>query len=134
MYDRLDPRAVKRVSGPAWQDSRHLFGSLHSALVGVSPTTGGSMTAAYVKYTDSGCRNPTRPYAVVWMKKAGLFVIGLALPPDFSPPFPSAQVPGHFYAGLTFYLVMGNEPIAPDGFSELATLAHEFVRSRPPAA
>jgi hypothetical protein len=127
-FDRLDPRAVEKVSGPAWQAMRSAFFRLNEALLAVSPTARAELTTIYVKYAGPETRN--QPYAVVWIKKASELTVGIALPPSVQSPHFVEAPPKCKYAGLTQYLVLTAEIPVPDEIDAWAQKAHDHVKTQ----
>jgi hypothetical protein len=122
--ERLDPRAVKRVSGPSWGKMRPLFDRINSSLLGVSPTVRGELTTIYIKYFEP--QLPNRPYAVLWIKKSTLLVLGLSLPEIVESPR-LAGPPSHLkYAGITKYMTVEPGQDVPEELAVWATLAHDY--------
>src|SRR5262245_55173257 len=76
--ERLDPRALKRVSGHSWQRMRPLFEQVSNTILSLSPTANGKLTTIYVKFVSQ--ETGIHPFAVLWIKKASEMVLGLALP------------------------------------------------------
>jgi hypothetical protein len=124
-FDRLDPKAIKRVGGPAWESIRPSFVAVHASVIEASPTAHGHMMTSYVKYlTDE---TGSQPIAVVWLSKSSELLIGLALPADTA--CPAAMEPmGMTYKGITVYLrVRATDPV-PDGLVQLAVAAYQHVQ------
>jgi hypothetical protein len=126
--NRLDSRAVQRVSGPSWQAMRPTFNALSDALLGVSPTTRGELTTIYIKYVCTESNN--QPYAVIWIKKANEVTVGLALPEEIDSSCFVAAPPKCKYAGLTRFLVLRQGDTIPADFTFWAEKAYHHVRSR----
>ncbi len=111
--DRMDLRALERVSGPSWRKMRPLFDQVSDLLLSVSSTARGELTTIYVKYLDQ--ETGSQPYAVLWIKKASEMVLGLALPNEATPPYFTEAPRGCGYKGLTKYVAIHeNDEIAPD--------------------
>ena len=125
MLERLDKRAVDRISGPAWDEIRAVITLAHSALVSPSAACSGELTTIYVKYGDALAG--TMPYAVMWIKKSSSIVIGLALPASIDVPSLASAPAGCKYAGLTRYLCLNAGDEVP---AELASWAKEAYRYR----
>lgn len=125
--ERLDTRAVDRISGPAWEALRPTFNFIHSALVSVSPTVRGDLTTIYIKYTAPETGNS--PFAVIWVKKSSELVVGLAFPRDDVPPEFTGPPAGCMYAGLTGYLKLTPQSSVPTSIAEWARVAFQFVRN-----
>lgn len=111
--DRMDPRALERVSGPSWRKMRPLFDQVSGLLLSVSATARGELTTVYVKFLDQETR--PQPYAVLWIKKASEMVLGLSLPNEAGLPYFTHAPRGYGYKGLTKYVVIHeDDEIAPD--------------------
>ncbi len=119
--ERLDMRAAERISGPAWDHIRSLFGCIHKILVDTDECVNGSLTTIYVKYVLSDRNAP--PFAVVWIKKSSELIVGLALPPEFQCQELSEPVPGYKYSGLTRYIKFSTNSVVPDKFATWVNLA-----------
>src|SRR5271166_7145826 len=94
-HDRMDPRALVRVSGPSWRKMRPLFDQVSGLLLSVSATARGELTTIYVKFLDQETR--PQPYAVLWIKKAREMVLGLSIPDEATPPYFVQAPPGYGY-------------------------------------
>jgi hypothetical protein len=124
--DRLDERAIQRVSGPAWQGLRHQFFAISRALLSTSPNAHGALTTIYVKYrTMPGEEGDV--FAVVWIKTAKEVVVGLALPEQAVPDRLGPAPRGMSYPGLTGYLILTPADQVPASFSEWASRAYANV-------
>jgi hypothetical protein len=124
--NRLDPKAVEKVNGPAWDKMRWKFETVSDALLAVSPTTIGELTTIYVKYSEPDTSK--QPYAVVWIKKASEIILGLSLPENIlSPSFVDAPK-GCKYAGLTKYVVLKEDDDLPESIAYWAKQAYDHVR------
>lgn len=129
IMERLDPRAIERISGPAWSRLRLQFEQIHQALIDVAATVHGTLTTIYVKYTDDDrCRS--EPFAVLWTKTSKQLVLGLALPETFNADLLGAAPPRHSYAGLTRYLVIAEGETIPVELAEWGRAAYEHVSTR----
>jgi hypothetical protein len=128
---RLDPRAIKKVSGPAWVPLRQLFLDMSEALLDVADTTAGSLTTIYVKYqVDS---SPSAPvFAVAWIKTSREIVVGLSMPPDDLPDDLFPPIAGMVYPALTGYVVLRPGDSLPKGFRTWARAAYGCARSASP--
>jgi len=125
----LDPRAVERVSGNAWDDLRDLFNGVSDALLGVSDSACGELTTIYVKYKPSP--NPSAPvYAVVWVKSSKQMIVGLALPEGTTHSALGKAPQGTKYKGLTKYLMIRPGDTIPDEFPEWARIAFDRVAEK----
>lgn len=126
---RIDPRAIERVSGPAWQLLREPFLRLSRILLDANPAAQSELTTIYVKYSVETSGGKT-PYAVVWVKRSSELVVGLALPEDVD--HPSLQPPpaGMKYPLLTRYFVVSQVGQLPKDLFDWARLAHDNVAAR----
>lgn len=126
--ERLDPRAVSRISGDAWQSMRPVFDRLNDALLSASPTATGVLTTIYIKYASP--ETNAQPYAVVWVKKSTEIVVGLALPSDFRADGLVDAPRVYKYAGLTKYLVLGKGAELPPSFGDWVREAYFHICAR----
>ena len=126
--ERLDERAVERISGPSWDAIREHFERLHTELIAVSPTARGELTTIYVKYISDDTAG--RPYAVVWIKKSTELVIGLSLPDDARTNLLSDAPRGCKYAGLTAYLVVRPSDELPAEIGDWVRRAYQEVMAK----
>ena len=124
--ERLDPRAIDKVSGPAWREVRPSFDRLNEALLAVSPTTKGELTTIYVKY--AGPETDNQPYGVLWIKKASELILGLALPDDVKAPELVKAPRGCKYAGLTKYVVLKPGDEVPDEIADWVKMAYDNLK------
>ena len=123
--ERMDSRALKRMSGPSWRAMRPIFDQVSSMLLSVSPTAKGELTTIYIKFVSQETKG--RPYAVLWVKKASEMVLGLALPEtDTSPHFVPAPK-GCKYAGLTKYVELCTADSLPPDMIDWARSAFANV-------
>ncbi len=135
--ERLDQKAIDRISGPAWSGIRTLLASVHAAIIAVSPTAHGELTTIYIKYLSN--ETGVSPFAVVWVKKSSELTIGLAIP-EAEAARRFLESPGINYQGLTAYFRIETGDSLPDDLSELAKAAYENIlatassdpESRPP--
>ena len=122
----LSDRAWERLSGESWNALRASFLRVNDALLSVSPEAFADLTTIYIKYSVSP--SPTSPvYAVVWVKTAKQFVVGLALPENVSAPELTGPPQGMKYKGLTRYLVVRPGDAVPAAVDQWARLAFDFV-------
>jgi hypothetical protein len=128
MIDKLDIRAIERISGPAWDSLRSHFISIHIALVTVGSDVRGDLTTIYIKYTSPDLGQT--PFAVVWVKKASEIVVGLALPVDFTFSDLTEPPAGCKYAGLTRYFKVKQFDDVPSELAKWAVIAYEHIRSQ----
>jgi hypothetical protein len=126
--ERLDSRAIDRVSGPAWDKIRSQFVKIHNALISASPHVRGELTTIYVKYT-SASETGQKPFAVLWIKSSSKLVLGLTLPESYKDELLVSAPPGHSYAELTKYLVVRPEQDAVDRIEAWAKAALEHMKS-----
>jgi len=125
--DRLDPRAIERISGPAWERLREVFTRLNELLLSLSPTVRGELTTIYVKYF--GPETGSRPFAVLWMKRASELTLGLSLPEASDVSALTDAPSGCKYAGLTRYLTISAEhPEIPPDLPAWVLQAYEAMR------
>lgn len=122
MLDRLDQRAIERLSGPGWVPILPTIQSIHGAIIGVSPTVRGELTTIYIKYTSG--ETGVHPFAVLWVKMAAEIVLGLSLPPGISVPPELAPVARPRYKGLTEFVRLGIGDRIPDGLDEWIAIAY----------
>lgn len=123
--DGLDPAAIAKVSGPAWEPMRTTFFQVCEALLSATEEVCSELTTVYVKFMrDCGSREV---YAVVWIKSSKQLVIGLALPEDVDAPEFTSAPRGTSYRGLTKYLCLRPSDDAPQALSEWAKQAEYAV-------
>lgn len=123
MVERLDERAVQKVSGPTWEPLREDFLEISEKLLSVSQDTASQLTTIYVKFCTTSAMNEV--YAVVWIKTSKKIVVGLSLPEDVEDARLGPPPKGHTYKGLTkFFTVTHDDPI-PGGLLRWAKLAYE---------
>lgn len=122
--ERLDPRAVKRVSGPAWASLRGHIDRLNEMLLGVAPTARAELTTIYIKYTIDS-KTGRKPFAVLWVKKSTELILGLALPQEVKAAVLHDSLEGYKYAGLTAFLVVTPNHDLPDELEEWVKIAFE---------
>lgn len=120
--DRLDPKAVQKISGPAWEPMRALFETVNDTLLDTAPSATGQLTTIYVKYSSP--ETSGNPYGVVWIKKATEIVVGLSLPDDVKHRRLVDAPKGHKYAGLTKYLILDEDNGVPITFEKWAIAAY----------
>ena len=124
----LSQRAIEKVSGPSWDDTRDKFMTIAETLLSVSPNAKGDLTTIYVKFTVS----PdvfAEVYAVVWIKTSKRLVVGLALPQTADMTGLGSAPPGTRYKGLTGYFSVTHQDAIPDKLSVWAIIAYESVMS-----
>ena len=126
MLEGLDERAVKRLGGKAWDKIRRQFDRINEALLSVSPSTTGSLTTVYIKYSAPETAN--QPYAVLWVKKSTQLILGLALPHDYE----SAGLttpPGNLtYSGLNAYITITPDMDVPADIDRWASDAYNHLK------
>ena len=123
MIERLDEKAVKRVSGATWHPLREDFLKISKKLLSVSPDTASQLTTIYVKFGTSSAMN--RVYAVVWLKNSKSIVVGLSLPEGFDAAGLEPPIQGHVYKGLTKYFTVDLDKPVPESLLQWAKLAFE---------
>jgi hypothetical protein len=124
MLNGLDEKAIKRLSGQAWEAILPQVETINAALIGVSPTASGKLARVYIKYTT--VETGDQPFAVLWVKASAEVVLGLSLPEDFdTSTIPSPEKP-ICYRGITKYLVfrVGVEDVPAD-FATWAYAAYQ---------
>jgi hypothetical protein len=127
--DRLDKRAIQRLSGRAWQPMRPTFNELSAILLSVSPTAIGQLTTIYVKFFDPESNN--QPYGVIWIKKSTEVIVGLALPDDTECPEFVPAPGGCKYQGLTRFLLLGRGDRIPADFGLWVESAYRSLNKKP---
>jgi hypothetical protein len=128
--ERIDPRVIKRVSGPAWKPLRGQFDRISDALLAVSPTAHGELTTIYVKYVADEIGN--QPYGVVWLKKSTELVVGFALPEGYESSELRPPLQGYKYAKLTAFLRVTPQDLLPEHVYQWACDAYEHIKSSTP--
>lgn len=126
---RIDPRAIERVSGKAWQPLREPFLRLSRLLLDASPGAESELTTIYVKYSVVTSAGKT-PFAVVWVKRSAELVVGLALPDGHDDPSLQPPPAGMKYPLLTKYFVVGHDGTLPDRLAEWARASVAAVTAR----
>lgn len=106
----LDPRAVKRVSGPAWRPLKAAVLQIAETLLGVSDQATSEMGTIHVRFE----RPDGSIYAIMWLKKSARVVVGLAL--DDAPGERLHEPPADMiFPGLTrYFTVTGGEAVPPE--------------------
>jgi len=128
--ERLDPRAIERISGPSWKALRSAFSEINDSLLSVSPETTGTLTTIYVKYEFNGENGPT-VYSVVWLKKSSETVVGLSLPSS-TKSSKLVDPPARFkYAGLTKYFTVPAGKRVPKELKSWARAAYNHAKVSP---
>lgn len=121
----LDPRAVERISGPAWSDLRTAVLEVAEVLLAASPKARSELTTIYVKFE----RPDGSVYAVMWLKKSSEAVVGLTLPEDSDGPELHPAPTGMKYKGLTRYFTIRNGSQVPMDLA--AWVAMAFAEDAP---
>jgi hypothetical protein len=119
--ERLDKRAVTKISGVAWQAIRPGIEIIHNSLVQVDPSVCGLLTTIYVKYCSGISENP---FSVVWLKSSKKVVVGFCLPESYEHWALTPPIPQHIYKGLTKYFVYEPGEDIPEDFAEFAKDAY----------
>jgi hypothetical protein len=122
MVERLDQRAIEKMSGPSWEPLRPIFFDTSLVLLAVSPEAMSELTTIYVKFFISTARRDV--YAVVWLKNSKQIVIGLSLPDEVESAHLCPPPQGMKYRGLTKYLTLRPGEEIPDELADWARLAH----------
>lgn len=123
--DRLDEKALQRVSGPAWEVLRPVFVQASRSLLSAAPETTSELTTIYVKFCTSSSRMIV--FAVIWLKTSKELVVGLSLPEEYQCPELGPGPSGTKYKGLTKYLTIPAGKGLPARFDEWAQLAFLHV-------
>jgi hypothetical protein len=127
MIDRLDPRAIQKVSGRLWIPLKEPFLEVSRTLLSVAPEAKAELMRIYVKY----CTTPagTEVYAVAWLRTSKEIVVGMSLPESVEHPRLGPPRPGMRYMGLTKYFGFDVDNPVPDEFEAWAKLAYETATS-----
>ena len=120
----IDPRAIERVKGPAWDGIRHQFETVARTLLDAAPDTASELTTIYVKFRVTA-DGPV--YAVVWLRRASELVVGLAVPQDAGGKL-SAPPKGREYPKLRGYFVVPAGGTVPRELAAWANAAYAAVR------
>jgi hypothetical protein len=120
---RLDPDAIKKVSGPSWVPLKQTFLDLSEALLGAGCEASANLTTIYVKYQVSS-EPSSSVYAVAWIKTSREIVVGLAFPESEVPPELAPPFAGMRYPGLTGYFVLRHGDQLPAALGEWARRAY----------
>ena len=123
MVDRLDPRAIRKVSGPAWVKLKPAFLQISESLLEVSPEATSALTTIYVKFSPS--TSDYRVFAVAWIKTSKQVIVDMSLPEDFDSPLLGEAPKGTTYAGLTKYFTVTVEDEVPSELPAWAMAAYE---------
>lgn len=123
--DRLDPRAIARVSGPAWAPLKQAFLDINDILLSVCDDARAELTTIYVKYLPKP--NATNVFAVAWLKSSKRIVVGLSLPESFESPELGAAPAGMKYQGLTKYFSVSANDVIPAELESWARTAFRLV-------
>ena len=115
--ERLDPKVIERIGGPAWVNLRPTVVAICETLLSVSPSARGTLITVYVKF-DAEEETAKRPFAVLWLRKASELVVGLSLPEESDIPELVGPPPGCSYAGLTAFLCLTQGMDLPPHFDD----------------
>jgi hypothetical protein len=126
MFDRLGPKAIKKLSTRGWVAIRPQFSAIHNALIAASDHASGELVTVYIKYTVPEIR---QPFAVLWVKKSTELTLGLALPEAYSAPALTAAPNQIVYAGLAKYLTVHSGDKIPSDLARRAKDAVTHARS-----
>jgi hypothetical protein len=127
MIERLDTRAVEKISGPTWEPLRQVFFEASRMLLAVSPDAKSELTTIYVKFYRSGLGPEV--YAVLWLRNSKEIVIGLSLPDTTESCHLGPAPRGTKYKGLTKYLTVQAGETLPGQFEDWARLAFLTAKS-----
>ena len=114
--DRLDQRAIEKISGPRWNELRPAFEQISDTLLNVSKSVTGELIKIYIKYASPETNG--QPFGVVWVKKASELIIGLSLPENVTHDKLVESPRGCKYAGLTKYIIIDVQNEVPTEFNE----------------
>lgn len=123
--DQLDPRAVERVSGPAWASLKQAFLDISDVLLSVCDDARTELTTIYVKYLPEP--NANKVFAVAWLKSSKRIVVGLALPESIESPELGVAPAGMKYQGLTKYFSVSANDVIPAELESWARTAFRLV-------
>lgn len=123
MIERLDKRAMEKVSGPSWEPIRGKFYEISETLLSVSPDASSELTTIYVKYCPKSPHSSV--FAVAWIKTSKKIVVGLALPDDYDSDLLGGAPQGMTYKGLTKYFSISANDIVPEELGKWAKAAYE---------
>lgn len=127
MIDRLDERAIQRVSGPSWAPLRGAFLEISRLLLSVAPEARAELTTIYVKYCTN--RAGSEVYAVAWLKTSKEIVVGMSLPESVADQRLGEARPGMKYKGLTKYFGVTVDTPVPDELEAWARIAYQTATS-----
>lgn len=122
MIERLDEKAVQRVSGPTWTPLRPHFFRICQKLLAVAPNAASRLTTIYVKFAINS--EMTDVFAVVWIKNSRQVVVGLAMPDNFYDSGLSLPPEGYAYKGLTKFFIVTHEDLVPEELAAWAKAAY----------
>lgn len=126
--ERLDSRAIDRVSGPSWEPLRSVFLDVSRIFLGVAPEAQSQLTTIYVKFSTGS--DGTNVFAVVWLRSSKEIVIGFSIPTDFHASQLGDAPPKTKYKGLTRYLSLNPGQPIPLELGEWARLAYTNASSK----
>lgn len=115
-YERLDPRAVAKVAGGGYAETREIFRAMHEAAIAMSPTVSGTMTTIYIKYVDPEVS--PQPFAVLWIKKSTEMIMAFSHPDDYSAVGLLQAERPYKYADLNTLLTVSAGHKVPDQLGE----------------
>ena len=123
----MDPRAIKRISGPSWEELRPKFYLICDALLSVSNDAFAELTTIYVKIS---LKNPkgNLTYAVVWIKHSSEITVGLSLPDGIKSKRLFAPPKRMKYTNLTSYFMVKKGEKVPAEIYKWANLAYENIQ------
>lgn len=122
MNDRLDPRVLQKTAGPTWEPLRGELLAACDCLLSVDARVKSQLTTIYVKFLFDREGEPV-VWAVIWIRRASEFVIGLSMAPTVTHPRLHDAPKGMMYPRLTKYVtVRPTEPL-PAEFHQWAKTA-----------
>ena len=122
-HERLDVKALERISGPAWDGMREQFLELSGLLLDQGEEVCSALTTIYVKFTKASGQQ--QPFAVIWVKNSKQMTVGLSLPEPFDSKLVIKAPKGMTYKGLTGYVTVEPGELLPEELAALCRLAYE---------
>lgn len=119
----IDPKAIDRISGPAWVKVRKKIESAFEIVLRVANGSASELTTIYVKF-KVGSDPASLVYAVAWIKTAKLFVIGFRHPEGYLNESFSSAPKGMTYSGLNHYVTIDCTAELPANLVDWAIVAH----------
>jgi hypothetical protein len=115
----LDPKAVKRVSGPSWKPLKPAVLAIADALLSASDRACSEMGTIHVRFE----RPDGSTYAIMWLKKSSQVVVGLALGDEASGERLHEAPQGLTFPGLTRYFTVAEGDEVPPELPDWARAA-----------